>query len=105
MRKKKNPHKEVFVYLEFDRNLQELTGKESEKIFLSEGTPVLMLIQAVFESYPGITSKYSLSTLSFSINGSLPSMDSTLRADDIISLHVTSPDLDYYDFPYNQYRQ
>jgi hypothetical protein len=101
---KKNILRQVSVFLEFDRELREIVGTEREKIIVSEGTPIFMVIQAVLETYPQIISKFALSSLSFSINGQAPRTDSTLSANDIVTLQVSDLDSETFDIYFNGYR-
>jgi hypothetical protein len=91
-RKNSNKSKTVVVYLEFDAILQKITGTAKEKIVLSEGTPFIMLLDAVLETYSHITNTYAISSLGFSINGEIPEPDDMLRNDDTITLLVTEND-------------
>lgn len=82
------PFKSVVVYLEFDRQLQTLTGVSRTPVEVTEGTPFFMLLQAVLDSYPSIILTHDLSSLGFSINGTRPNPRATLSAHDVITLGV-----------------
>ena len=78
--------KSVVVYLEFDQDLQDLTGTSRVPVEVTDGTPFFMLLQAILDSYPAIIHRYDLSILGFSVNGSRPNPHATLSAHDVISL-------------------
>ncbi|MBN1552976.1 hypothetical protein JW979_15990 [bacterium] len=93
MKKNGNRLKAVKIYLEFDNRLQRITGTSRETIEVSEGTPFLMLLQAVLGTYHAITQTYSVSDIGISLNGHAPHDDETLTAHDTVTLMITE-DLD-----------
>ena len=97
--------KEVSVYLEFDLDLQTLTGTASERIRLSDETPFIMLLQAVLDTYPQLVEKYASSSLSFSINGESPDWNSTLRENDVISILLSGSQFDDKQVNYMKFKQ
>jgi hypothetical protein len=103
---KSNPLKPVTVYLEFDSKLQLITGTAREEIELTEGTPFIMFLQAILETYPRIIENFAMSSLAFSVNGIAPTIRATLSKNDVISLLVANNrDEDDSNLSYYQYRQ
>jgi len=97
--------KSVTVYLEFDPKLQTLTGTAREEIQLTEGTPFIMFLQAILETYPGIIDNYSISSLGFSVNGVAPNLKASLSANDVVTLLVASKnEMDSDDLMLSEYR-
>jgi len=80
----------VVVHLEFDHRLQSLIGLRRTSIELTEGTPFIMLLQAVLDSYPDITDNYDFRALGFEVNGQTPKPHFLLSANDIITLGIQS---------------
>ncbi|HPQ38890.1 MAG TPA: hypothetical protein PLV45_00825 [bacterium] len=85
-----NQLKSVVVYLEFDKQLQSLTGISRTPIEVTEGTPFFMLLQAILDSYPLIILTHDLTHLGFSINGMRPNPQATLSAHDVVTLGIQS---------------
>ncbi|MBN1355929.1 hypothetical protein JXA40_06610 [bacterium] len=100
-----DPLKTVVVYLEFDSILQKITGTPKVNIVVSEGTPFMMLLDAVLETYSPIVQKYSVSALGFSVNGETPDPDVPLAANDIVSILVADDDRTLMDFFSPDYTQ
>lgn len=98
-----NQFKSVIVYLEFDKQLRDLTGVSRTPIEVTEGTPFFMLLQAVLDSYPAIIHTHDLSSLGFSINGSEPNPQATLSAHDVITLGIQSRDRQFEDLDEDYY--
>ncbi len=84
-----NPLKQVFVFVEFDENLTELTGLGQRRISVSEGTPFFMFLQAILENYPQIADQFDYSSIHIMLNGSTPKFSDNLQADDIISVMIS----------------
>jgi|GEM_PF-7069241 len=84
-----NPLKQVFVFVEFDENLKELTGLGQHRISVSEGTPFFMFLQAILENYPQIADRFDYSSIHIMLNGAIPRYSDNLQADDIISMMIS----------------
>lgn len=93
----KSPLKSVVVYLEFDQQLQNLTGVARLPVEVTEGTPFFMLFQAILDSYPAIVTHHDLSSLGFAVNGSRPNAHAILGAHDVISLGLHGEFRDAFD--------
>ncbi|MBN1878893.1 hypothetical protein JW823_02185 [bacterium] len=92
MRDPSDKLKSVVVYLEFDQRLQSLTGVSRTSIEVTEGTPFIMLLQAVLESYPDIIHQYAFSSIGFEVNGKTPNPYFLLSAHDVVTLGIQSED-------------
>ncbi len=101
---RKHSLKPVKVYLEFGPKLQDVTGTAREVIQLSDGTPFVMFLQAVLESYPGIIEFYSANALSFSVNGFAPRIKDTLSDHDVVTLLLQSEEGEFFELPSLHYR-
>ncbi len=86
--------KSVVVYLEFDHRLQSLTGVSRTLIEVTEGTPFIMLLQAVLDSYPDIIHQYAFNSIGFEVNGKTPNPHFLLSAHDVVTLGIQSEDND-----------
>ncbi len=102
--KKNSSLRSVTIYLEFDPDLQKVTGTAREQVEVTEGTPFLMFLQAIFDTYPQIMKHYPFSTLSFAINGIAPSLKATLTEYDIVTLLVTGDKKRFLDIFPHHYR-
>lgn len=64
--------KGICVTVQFDKELQKITGLEKFPMMMSEGAPFTFLLQSIFIEYPEIEEKYPPGVLGFSINGIPP---------------------------------
>ena len=60
--------KAIRIEVFYNVKLQEITGVESEVVFMSEGSTFVYLLQNVFMAHPGIEEKYPPGTLGLTIN-------------------------------------
>jgi hypothetical protein len=86
--------KSVTVFLEFDPRLQPLTGISRTPIEITEGTPFIMLLHAVLDSYPDLARNYAFNMLGFEVNGKIPKPFVLLDAHDVVSVCLSN----YSDF-------
>ena len=90
--------KQVRVYLEFDRELQNITGTNRTEIVMSDGTPFSMFLYAVLETYTAITQVYHSSSIGFSLNGEAPELHDLLHDRDTVSMVLTGNRNHLWDF-------
>ncbi|MGB3974992.1 MAG: hypothetical protein WBM02_07525 [bacterium] len=102
MNKKSNDKlKSVTVILEFAPSLQSIIGVTRTSVEVTEGTPFIMLLHAVLDSYPDLIQKFGIKALGFEVNGRVPNPQSLLGAHDVISIGLQHYDNDFdngYDF-------
>lgn len=89
--------KQVYVFVEFDENLKELTGLSRREISVSEGTPFFMFLQAILENFPQIANTFDFSSIHVMLNGVIPKLNDSLHAYDIISMMISQT----YPFQYD----
>ncbi len=105
MTSKADKFKQVTVYLEFDSELEALTGTSREKIIISEGIPVTMFLEAVFDTYSSIFSGFSWGDLGLSINGKAPGIGDQLSENDTIRLLIAGDESAIWEFYQPQIEQ
>ena len=81
------PH--ITISIQFDAELQKLTGKEGHPVFMSEGANFMFLLMSVFEEYPEIQNKYPPGAIGFTINGTPPKLYSPLFDNDVVYFAVS----------------
>jgi hypothetical protein len=86
--------KSVIVFLEFDQPLQSVTGITRTSIEVTEGTPFIMLLQAVLDSYPDLVQRFDFRALGFEVNGRVPNPHFLLSAHDVVSFGLQHDDGD-----------
>ncbi len=84
--------KSVTVFLEFDPRLQPITGVTQTSIEMTEGTPFVMLLHAVLDSYPDLARNYAYNLVGFEINGKTPNPYALLDAHDVVSVSLSDND-------------
>ena len=80
--------KPVFLKIQYDGELQKITGKAEHSMFISEGATFSYLLHNIFIEYPEIAKRYSPGTLGFCIDGVPPKMHTPLFAGDTIIFSV-----------------
>ncbi len=80
------PH--ITISIQFDAELQKLTGNAGHPVFMSEGANFTFLLMSVFEEYPEIEKMYPPGTLGFTINGVPPKPYSPLFDNDVVYFAV-----------------
>ena len=58
----------ITITIQFDTELQKLTGKAGHPVVMSQGATFMFLLMSVMEEYPEIQNKYPPGTLGFTIN-------------------------------------
>ncbi len=81
--------KAMFLKIEYDEELQKITGKKEHPMVMSEGGNFAYLIQNVFIEYPEIEKQYPAGALGFTINGTPPKAYTPLFDGDVVSFSVT----------------
>lgn len=81
----------VPVRVTYDRAVQEVTGRAEDSLFLSDGCPFVMVLQAVFDQHPALTERFPPGVLGFTLNGKPPSTDARVRRGDHLHLLVPTP--------------
>ncbi|MDO8660214.1 MAG: hypothetical protein Q7K54_06520 [Candidatus Parcubacteria bacterium] len=80
--------KAITINIEFDLELQKITGTEGHDVVMSEGSMFMFLLQSIFMEYPKIEKKYPPGMLGFIINGTPPKTYTPLFDGDVVSLSV-----------------
>ncbi len=82
--------KAMFLKIQYDKELQKITGKEEHPMVMSEGGNFAYLLQNVFIEYPKIEKKYPPGALGFTINGTPPKVYTPLFDGDVVVFSVAS---------------
>ncbi len=85
----KNDEK-VIVYLNYDKSIAKLTGKNTEVFALQQGSSSEELLAHFFNSYPSVFKKAIPGTLIYSINGAQNPVMHTLQTGDSVSFKLIS---------------
>ena len=80
--------KAMFLKIQYDEELQKITGKKEHPMIMSEGGNFAYLLQNVFIEYPEIEKQYTPGALGFSINGTPPKAYTPLFDGDVVSFSV-----------------
>ncbi|MEK7190480.1 MAG: hypothetical protein AAB661_01805 [Patescibacteria group bacterium] len=80
--------KPIFIKVEFDRDLQKITGKKEIPMVVSQGATFAYVLQNIFIEYPGIEKKYPPGELGFTIDGTPPKTYTPIFDGDVIRLSV-----------------
>ena len=88
MAKISNMPKAIFLKVQYDKELQKITGKEEHPLAMSEGSTFAYLLQNIFMEYPELEKQYPPGVLGFSINGFPPKMYTPLFDGDTIIFSV-----------------
>ena len=78
----------MFLKVQYDEELQKITGKEEEPMVMGEGGTFLYLLQNIFIEHPELEKRYPPGVLGFSINGISPKTYTPLFDGDIIEFRV-----------------
>lgn len=81
----------ITITIQFDTELQKLTGKAGHPVIMSQGATFMFLLMSVMEEYPDIQKKYPPGTLRFTINEIPPKIYTPLLDGDIVSFSVSLP--------------
>ncbi len=95
--------KSVTVILEFAPSLQSIIGVTRASVEVTEGTPFIMLLHAVLDSYPDLILKFGIKALGFEVNGRVPNPQSLLGEHDVISIGLQHYDNDFDKSSYDYY--
>ena len=80
--------KAMFLKIQYDKELQKITGKPEHPMVMSEGGNFAYLLQNVFIEYPKIEKKYPPGQLGFTINGTSPKAYTPLFDGDRVSFSI-----------------
>lgn len=82
--------KAIRITARYDKELQKITGRAEDPVFMSEGSTFLYLLQNVFIEHPEIENRYSPGVLLFSINDIPPKTYSPLFDGDVVVFGVSA---------------
>lgn len=74
----------ITVTIQFDTELQKLTGTAGHPVVMSEASSFAFLFMSVMEEYPAIVAAYPPGTLGFTLNGKRPELYSPLFNGDVV---------------------
>ena len=80
--------KAMFLQIQYDKELQKITGQEEHPMVMSEGGTFAYLLQNIFIEYPKIEKQYPAGVLGFTINGTSPKPYTPLFDGDIVIFSV-----------------
>ncbi|MCX6732900.1 MAG: hypothetical protein NTV98_05165 [Candidatus Roizmanbacteria bacterium] len=78
----------ITIQVTFDKTLQDITGKASHPVIMSQNAPFMFLLQNIFEEYPEIMEKYKPGEFGFTINGIPPKEYSPLFDGDVVAFKI-----------------
>lgn len=78
--------KPIEIKIFYDKNLKEITGKNSEISMVSEGLSFANFLYFIFSSYPEIQRKFPPGKLGFLLNGKKPLDNDILKHGDELRL-------------------
>jgi len=78
----------ISVIVQYDKELEKITGTKEGTVMMSEGSTLMYLLQNIFIAQPDIEEKYPPGTLGFSINGIPPTTNSLLMDGDTVAFSV-----------------
>ena len=81
--------KPIKIQIAYDKELQKITGVESEEAIVSEGLSFLLMLKTIFDSYPEIPKLYPPGTMGLLLNGKSPTDFDILEDGDKIKLSVS----------------
>jgi len=78
----------ISINIEFDKNLEKITGTSGHTVVMSTGANFMFLLNSIFMEYPKIMKVCKPGELGFTINGYPPKEYSPLFDKDVVSFVV-----------------
>jgi len=76
--------KPVYFSVQYDKELQKITGKKEHPVIMNEGATFAYLLHNIFMEYPELERQYRPGVLKFSINGIPPKMHTQFFDGDMV---------------------
>jgi len=77
--------KPISINIEFDKNLEKITGTSGHPVMMSTGVNFMFLLDSIFTEYPEIMKTCKPGELGFAINGYPPTEYAPLFDGDVVS--------------------